>query len=60
MAVEFAAQWEISHMVFFHHDPAYDDKKLFHNLQSAYLLMERMNIRGIKLTLATEGMEINL
>jgi phosphoribosyl 1,2-cyclic phosphodiesterase len=60
LAVDFAANWNIKHMVLFHHDPTYDDHKLFNNLQSARWYMERMNIKGIKLTLAMEGMELIL
>ena len=60
MAVDFAANWGIKHLVLFHHDPNYDDKKLYNILQSARWYMERMNISGIKLTLATEGLEITL
>ncbi|MDR2742826.1 MAG: MBL fold metallo-hydrolase [Treponema sp.] len=60
LAVDFAVNWKIKHLVLFHHDPAYDDKKLFHILQSARWYMERMNIKGIKISLAMEGMEITL
>jgi len=60
MAVDFAANWNIKHMVLFHHDPAYDDHKLFNILQSAKWYTERMNIKGIKLSLAVEDMEIVL
>jgi phosphoribosyl 1,2-cyclic phosphodiesterase len=60
LAVDFAATWKIKHLVLFHHDPAYDDKKLSHILQSARWYMERMNIKGIKISLACEGMEITL
>ena len=60
MAVDFAANWNIKHLVLFHHDPTYDDRKLFNILQSARWYMERMNIRGIELSLAIEGMEIKL
>jgi phosphoribosyl 1,2-cyclic phosphodiesterase len=60
LAVDFAANWGIKHMVLFHHDPTYDDRKLFNILQSARWYTERMNIKGIKLTLAMEGMEIKL
>jgi phosphoribosyl 1,2-cyclic phosphodiesterase len=60
LAVDFAANWGIKHMVLFHHDPTYDDHKLFNILQSAKWYTERMNIKGIKLTLAIEGMEIDL
>jgi phosphoribosyl 1,2-cyclic phosphodiesterase len=60
MAVDFAANWGIKHMVLFHHDPAYGDHKLYNMLQSARWYLERMNIKGIELTLATEGLEITL
>ena len=60
MAVDFAANWKIKHLILFHHDPSYDDKMLFSNLQSARWYMERMNIQGIKLSLAVEGLEIIL
>jgi phosphoribosyl 1,2-cyclic phosphodiesterase len=60
LAVDFSANWGIRHMVLFHHDPTYDDRKLFNILQSARWYTERMNIKGIKLTLAMEGMEIKL
>lgn len=60
LAVDFAANWNIKHMVLFHHDPAYNDRKLFNILQSARWYTERMNIKGIELSLAMEGMEIRL
>jgi phosphoribosyl 1,2-cyclic phosphodiesterase len=60
LAVDFAANWNIKHMVMFHHDPTYNDHKLFNILQSARWYMERMNIKGIKLTLAQEGLEIEI
>ncbi|GHV54290.1 MBL fold hydrolase [Spirochaetia bacterium] len=59
-AVDFAANWGIKHMVLFHHDPTYNDRKLYNMLQSAKWYTERMGINGIKLTLATEGLEIRL
>jgi phosphoribosyl 1,2-cyclic phosphodiesterase len=60
LAVDFAANWGIKHMVMFHHDPTYDDYKLYGILQSARWYLERMNIKGIELTLACEGLEISL
>ncbi|GHV96217.1 MBL fold hydrolase [Spirochaetia bacterium] len=60
LAVDFAANWGIKHMVMFHHDPTYNDRKLYNILQSARWYIERMNIKGIELTLATEGLEISL
>ena len=60
LAVDFAANWNIKHMVLFHHDPTYDDHKLLNILQSAKWYTERMNIKGIKISLAMEDMEIVL
>jgi len=60
LAVDFAANWGIKHMVMFHHDPSYDDHKLYGILQSARWYLERMNIKEIELTLAYEGLKISL
>jgi len=60
MAADFAATWGIKQLVLFHHDPGYDDKKLFNILQSARWYIERMGVKDIEITLAMEGMEINL
>ena len=60
LAVDFAANWGIKHMVMFHHDPTYNDRKLYNILQSARWYLERMNIKGMELSLATEGLEISL
>jgi phosphoribosyl 1,2-cyclic phosphodiesterase len=60
LAVDFAANWGIKQMILFHHDPTYDDRKLFNIFQSARWYTERMGIKGIEISLAMEGMEINL
>jgi phosphoribosyl 1,2-cyclic phosphodiesterase len=60
LAVDFAANWGIKHMVMFHHDPTHNDRKLYSILQSARWYLERMNIRGLELTLAMEGLKISM
>ncbi|QQO08150.1 MBL fold metallo-hydrolase [Breznakiella homolactica] len=60
LGVDFAANWGIKHLVLFHHDPTYDDRKLFNILQSARWYTDRMGIKGVKITLAMEGLEIDL
>jgi phosphoribosyl 1,2-cyclic phosphodiesterase len=60
LAVDFAVNWGIRHMVMFHHDPTYDDEKIYGLLQSARWYLERMNLKGIELTLAVEGLEITI
>jgi phosphoribosyl 1,2-cyclic phosphodiesterase len=58
--VDFAAHWGVKHLALFHHDPAYDDRKLFNILQSAKWYAGRLNVRGLRISLAMEGMEITL
>jgi phosphoribosyl 1,2-cyclic phosphodiesterase len=60
LAVDFAVTWQVKHMVMFHHDPTYSDRKLYGILQTARWYLERMGVTGIELTLAAEGLEINL
>ena len=60
LAVEFAANWGIKHLVLFHHDPAYDDEKLYGILQSAHLYLQRIGVIEMEISLATEGLEISL
>jgi phosphoribosyl 1,2-cyclic phosphodiesterase len=60
LAVDFAANWGIKQLVLFHHDPTYDDRKLFNMLQSARWYTDRIGVAGIEIFLALEGMEINL
>jgi len=60
LAVDFASNWGISKLLLFHHDPTYDDKKLFSILQSARWYIEHSAIKGLEVLLATEGMEITL
>ena len=60
LAVDFAANWGIKHLVLFHHDPAYDDRKLYGMLQSARWYVQRMGITGMEVSMATEELEISL
>jgi len=60
LAVEFAANWGIKHLVLFHHDPTYDDRKLHGILQSAQWYLQRLGNKEMEISLATEGLEISL
>jgi len=61
MAVEFAVNWGIKHLVLFHHEPTYDDQKLYGILQSARWYLQRMDaVNKIEISLAVEGLEISL
>ena len=61
MAVEFAVNWGIKHLALIHHDPTYDDQKLYGILQSARWYLQRMDAaRKVEISLAVEGLEITL
>jgi phosphoribosyl 1,2-cyclic phosphodiesterase len=61
VAVEFAVNWGIQHLVMLHHEPAYDDHKLYEILQSARRHLQRMDaVNKIEISLAVEGLEIAL
>lgn len=60
IAVDFAANWGIKHLFLFHHDPSYDDKKIFNNLQSARWYKDRIGVKNLEISLAIEGMELVL
>jgi phosphoribosyl 1,2-cyclic phosphodiesterase len=61
LAVDFAANWGIKHLVLFHFDPAYDDRKLHEILQLAEWYLQRMDFgKEVRISLATEGLEISL
>jgi phosphoribosyl 1,2-cyclic phosphodiesterase len=60
LAADFTANWRVKHLVMFHRDPAHNDREMHKILQSARWYLERMNIKGTEITLATEGLEINL
>ena len=59
-SVEFAASWGIKRLMLFHHDPAYNDQKVFSILQSAQWQLQEMNIKELEVSLAYEGLEITL
>ncbi|MCL2478431.1 MAG: MBL fold metallo-hydrolase, partial [Treponema sp.] len=60
ISVDFAVNWGIKHLVLFHHDPEYDDRKLYGMLQSSRWYLQRMNVKKPEISLAMEGMEITL
>ncbi|MCL2190448.1 MAG: MBL fold metallo-hydrolase [Treponema sp.] len=60
MAVEFAMNWGIGHLVLFHHDPGSDDRRLHEMLRSARQYLRLIGGEGIEISLAVEGLEIVL
>jgi phosphoribosyl 1,2-cyclic phosphodiesterase len=60
MAVDFAAEWNIKTLVLFHHEPLYNDRKIFGMLNSAEWYRARLGKKQFRVLLAIEGMEIEL
>lgn len=59
-AIDFAVKWNIKKIYLYHHEPAYDDKKLNSILQAARWYAQYINHSEIEIYLAKEDMEINL
>ena len=59
-AVDFAVHWGIKHVYLFHHEPTYDDKKLYSIVQAARWYAQYIAHNDMTIELAEEGMEIQL
>ncbi|MBN1837484.1 MAG: MBL fold metallo-hydrolase [Spirochaetales bacterium] len=60
MAVDFAAEWDIKTLVLFHHEPQYNDRKIYSMLNSADWYRERLERKGFRVVLAVEGLELEI
>lgn len=59
-AVDFAVHWNIKRIFLFHHEPTYDDRKLDSILKAAKWYSQYVEQTGLEITIAQEGMEIEL
>jgi phosphoribosyl 1,2-cyclic phosphodiesterase len=60
LAIDFAVHWGMKHLVLFHHEPVYHDQKLYDIVAVSEEYIRLLNITGLRLTLATEELEIML
>ena len=60
LAVDFAVAWGIKNLVLFHHEPLYDDKKMFSIAKSSKWYLNHLEQKGVKIYLALEQMELNV
>lgn len=60
LAVDFSAEWNIRNLVLFHHEPLYDDKKMFSILKSSGWYLNHLEQKGVKIYLAREGLEVDI
>jgi len=59
-AIDFANTWHIKKLYLFHHEPTYDDKKIFSILQSARMYASYTAHTDVQVFLAIEGQEIEI
>jgi phosphoribosyl 1,2-cyclic phosphodiesterase len=60
VAADFAACWRIKKLILFHHEPNYTDRKLFTIQRAASWYISHLEASGTEVTLAREGMEIEI
>ena len=58
MAVNLAVEWKVKTLVLFHHEPRYEDRKLFGIRRSAQWHGEQLGSRSLEIVTAQEGMVI--
>ncbi len=60
LAVDFAAAWDVKELVLFHHEPMYDDQRIYSVLQSAKWYLKHLDKPKLSIRLAVEGAEISV
>ena len=58
-AIDFAAHWGMKHLILFHHEPTYNDKKLYDILNMSEEYIKKLALT-LRVTLATEELEISI
>jgi phosphoribosyl 1,2-cyclic phosphodiesterase len=58
MAVNLAVEWQVKTLVLFHHEPRYDDRKVFGILRRAKWHLGQLGGSGLSILTAQEGMEL--
>lgn len=61
-AIDFALTWDVKNLWFFHHEPKYDDRKLYSILEAgnSYKKYKALSKKDVKLHISIEGQEIEL
>lgn len=60
LGVDFVSAWKIGQLYMFHHDPTYDDRRLYKNLQSARWYARNLGNTDLGVYLSEEGLEVEL
>ena len=59
-AVDFANTWHAKKLYLFHHEPTYNDQKIYTILQAARWYKDSCENQGMEIYLAVEGQEVEL
>ena len=60
LGVDFVTAWNIKQLYMYHHDPQYDDHRLYKNLQSAKWYAKNLGNTELEIYLSEEGLEVEL
>ena len=60
LAIDFAATWGIRKLALFHHEPTYNDKKIFSIQENALHYCKYIGADNLEIFSAVEGMDISL
>jgi phosphoribosyl 1,2-cyclic phosphodiesterase len=60
LAVDFVTAWNIKQLFLYHHDPHYDDHRLYKNLQSARWYAKNLGNTDLQVYISEEGLEIEI
>lgn len=60
MAVNLAVEWKVKTLVLFHHEPRYDDRKIFGIARSARWHKEQLGGADLEIRAAQEGLELSV
>jgi phosphoribosyl 1,2-cyclic phosphodiesterase len=60
MAVNLAVEWNVKTLVLFHHEPRYDDRKVFGMLRRAHWHLGQLAAEGPRILTAQEGLELEV
>lgn len=60
LGVDFVTAWHIRQLYMYHHDPQYDDHRLFKNLQSARWYATNLGNTDLEVYLSEEGLDVYL
>ncbi|MFP4113177.1 MAG: MBL fold metallo-hydrolase [Spirochaetota bacterium] len=60
LGVDFVTAWKIRQLYMYHHDPTYDDNRLYKNLQSARWYARNLGNTELEVYISEEGLEVDV